>query len=296
MKFGKEVVSIILIFDTNVTGNVIYNYQVLGGLYQYYGPALNNMYETAIQDNRPIDWVNVLNKPVLYPPTIHRHLLEDVFGWEEVVLSLERIRSAMTLSNLPAFESLVDWVNDRFNNFSGGGCDCPVVTESEIDNVTPSNKFVTFDMLLYAIDKLNFNGLKLLEKYSLINNGDVLPFTLCSTNTPDGTIYYWTIENITTNNADFGSMSGLINMNDNIGNFLINVTPVIGTESNEKFKVAIRKGSVTGPILLTTGQITIAGTIVSPVLDFIDYINACCVYNPNIDVSPESLFLSNRGD
>lgn len=295
LKFGKEIVSIILIFDTSVT-KARYNYQVLGGLYQWSsGEALENMYETVMQDNRPVDWVNVLNRPTTFPPTLHRHLLEDVFGWEEVVLSLERLKNVVSLNNVPAFEALIDWVNLRLSTLPTGGCDCPTVDNNTIDNILPSDNFLTWNNLLYALDKLNFNGLKLLEKYSLINNGDILNYTLCSTNLPDNTTLYWTIENITTNNLDFSTTNGIININDNIGHFSVVVTGIVGNEPRETFRVAIRKNSITGPVLLQTGIITIESVQVTTLTSLYKLLTTCSNYarNRNIETTTRTLFILN---
>lgn len=113
MKFGKEIAQLILIVNPAVSGTVRYNYQTLGGLYQNSSEDLVNMYNTIMSDNRPVDFINVLNKPVEYPPTLHRHMLEDVYGFEPVVVQMERIRQAIILGDVPAFEALVDWVKNN---------------------------------------------------------------------------------------------------------------------------------------------------------------------------------------
>jgi ABC-type polysaccharide/polyol phosphate export permease len=73
------------------------------------------MYETVLQDARPVAWENVLGKPLLFPPTTHLHNLEDVYGFEPIVGALERVRNAIILSDVPAFEALVDWVNGQIS-------------------------------------------------------------------------------------------------------------------------------------------------------------------------------------
>lgn len=253
LTFGKEIVTVILIVNQNISNNVRLNYQVLGGLYQWYsGETLNNMYQTVINDNRPINWVNVLNKPYEFNPTLHKHLLSDVIGWEEVIIAIERLKNAITLSNLPAFEALIDWVNLRI-----GSSGLTIVSEQSIDDVTPSTGLVTWDRLLYALDKVNFNGMRIVEKYTKVYNGNILPFTLHTTNIPDNTILYWTINNITTSNSDFAAHQGVITVYDNESKFNIQLMPGVLLENNEKFSLQIRKNSINGPVLVTTSPITI---------------------------------------
>lgn len=113
INYGQELCALILIVDPSVSATVRIDYQVLGGLYQNDVTVLSNLYEAVMSDNRPVDWQNVEDKPIAYPPTLHRHVLSDVYGWEPIVSALERVRSAIVLGNIPAFEALIDWVDDK---------------------------------------------------------------------------------------------------------------------------------------------------------------------------------------
>lgn len=116
LKFGKEIAQVILIVNSNVGSQVRLSYQALGGLFQSNAEGLVQLYEAVIDDQRPIDWTQVLNKPAVYTPTLHTHLLEDVYGFEPLVVELERIRNALILSDVPAFEALIDWVKSNAAN------------------------------------------------------------------------------------------------------------------------------------------------------------------------------------
>lgn len=288
LRYGKEIAELILILDQTVSNEVRVSYQVLGGLYQNNASGIMQMYETAMLDNRPVDWVNVLNKPYEYTPTLHRHLLEDVYGFEYIVVALERIRNAIMLSDVPAFEALITWVKAR---------SLDTVTFSDIDNVNSVEKYVTFDKLLYALDKLNFNGITLTTAaLNVVNNSSVL-FKLVATNLPDNSQLFWTIDHISSTDDDFNLLSGIINISGNRGHFNVSIANSAVVEGPEKFRVIVRKNSITGPILAKTEIVTISsfspdgGSVGGVALTFMDYINACCLYNPTIDVNPMSMFL-----
>lgn len=142
LRFGKEIAQLILIINDAVSSNVRLNYQVLGGHYQNDNSGLVNIYNTYMADNRPVDWSRVLNKPFEYPPSLHTHFLQDVVGFEPIVVALERIRNAIVLSDVPAFEALIDWVNA---NAGSAVIIDPVTPNVDISqthtfNVTTSNK------------------------------------------------------------------------------------------------------------------------------------------------------------
>lgn len=115
LRTGQEICSVVLILDTNVSTNVTFTGQYVGGLYQKQtSEAIANLYETISQDERGISWKNVLNKPLEFPPTDHLHNLYDVVGFEPVVSVLERIRNAIMVSDVPVYEAMVDYFNDLF--------------------------------------------------------------------------------------------------------------------------------------------------------------------------------------
>lgn len=285
LHFGKEICEVILITDQTVSNTIILNYQVLGGLYTRSAVPIANMYEAIMQDDRPVDWANVLNKPDEYPPSLHNHLLQDIVGFEALVVELERIRNAIVLSDVPAFEAVIDWVRTYTANL-------PTVSYVEIDNVTSNNKFVTFEKLLYSLQRLNFNGFIIDPVYNNVNEGNNLSFTITATNWIDNANLYWTIEHITTTNSDFMTTSGIINMSGNRGafNFTIATNPG-ASEGNEEFRVALRKNSPSGPVLARTGIITINMHDSIGIDEYIDYRHACCMISPDIEINPISFYM-----
>lgn len=141
MKYGKEIAQIILIINPTVSGVISLSYQVLGGYYQSNVDGLVDMYNSVMSDIRPVDWTNVVDTPVQYPPTLHTHLLDDVYGFEAIVASLERVRNAIVLSDIPAFETLINWIKSRG------------MTIADWQNGTIADKFVTGDVMNFIINQ-----------------------------------------------------------------------------------------------------------------------------------------------
>jgi hypothetical protein len=112
LRFGKEIFEVILIKKPDVSSTVRINYQVLGGLFQNNAAGIESLYQAVMNNNTPISWENVLNKPYEYTPTLHNHMLQDVVGFEPLVVALERVRNAITLTDVASFEALIAWVND----------------------------------------------------------------------------------------------------------------------------------------------------------------------------------------
>ena len=97
-----------------------------------------------------------------------------------------------------------------------------------------------------------------------INEGATGSFTV--NNLGAAGTYYWTINNITTANADFNAVSGSFNtatLNGN-GTFTIDIIADNTTEGTQTFTVSVRSGSTSGTILVTSGSVTVNDTSLTP--------------------------------
>jgi len=139
-KYGKEISSVILIININVSSNVLITYQALGGHYAYSNTAIANIYSSIINDNRPVDWKNIFNKPLGFPVTNHLHLLDDVIGFEFIVDYLERIKQAITLGQVKVVHEIINYLLSRFRF-------------RELPKILPSKKIIQYDALLYFLTR-----------------------------------------------------------------------------------------------------------------------------------------------
>jgi hypothetical protein len=112
-----------------------------------------------------------------------------------------------------------------------------------------------------------------------INESGTLSISVGGTNITDGT-YYWTINHITSNSADFSANSGSFSISSNSGSFSVAPSADNTTEGSEIFTITIRSGSTSGTALITSSSITINDTSITP------------VYNESFSISPGTVSLS----
>ena len=116
---GHEASNTILILEPQSEPYTI-TYQCVGGPYLNIVPIVS-AHDGIVYDG-PVDWHSVVNKPDRFVPTPHPHVLDDVIGWGYLVEALERIRQAIVLSNVPAYEKLIEWVSDTIENYPRADC------------------------------------------------------------------------------------------------------------------------------------------------------------------------------
>ena len=276
---GLEIYSLILIIDPVISSEIEISYQTVGGYYQQDLSNLINLYTTMVNTNGPVDWNNILNRPETFPPTLHRHFVKDIYGYEPVVYELERIVNAITLNNVPLFEALLDYVQLQLGIYP------QVVTEEDIDNVNVSQKLMTYEMYLYALTKFNFNNITVTPSKYIVPPNQVLPVEVSTTNTTDNTQYYWVIEHITTGDENFAMLNGVVTINSNTGNF--NVITILDTSKVrfKSFRIKIVKSSVNGFLLTKSSILYIKKGFAYKDSDASKIIRAktgCCIFNPRL--------------
>ena len=97
-----------------------------------------------------------------------------------------------------------------------------------------------------------------------VNEGSSLSFTVTNLG-PNGT-YYWTINHVTTANADFSAVNGSFSLtgggaqDNGTGSFSLTTIADTTTEGAQTFTVSVRSGSISGTVIVTSGSITVNDT------------------------------------
>lgn len=325
LSYGKEICLLVLILNKQISNQIRINYQVLGGGFQNPADNIINLYENVIKDERPVDWVNVLNKPLEYPPSLHQHLINDVVGFQSLIHSIERVRNAIILSDVPAYEALLDHVYEQnqelrdyitntvteqvINHVAsndnphlvtaeqiglGAVENLGVVTIEDVQSGEPVRKYVTYDMLLYIlalyIDNANY---RVIPNLLNLKEGHTVNVIVETNNVENGTKLYWTIQHLTTDDDDFSTTAGVVTINNDLAYFSVSLLIDEISDPNETFRILLRKDSPTGIVVASTGVITVEDVPEPPVDDSVLNLTAENIFDPRIIITPASLFLTN---
>jgi hypothetical protein len=105
----------------------------------------------------------------------------------------------------------------------------------------------------------------IVESSSTVDEGSSAFFTISTQYVRDTTTLYWTVDtNSSSQSADFNAISGTASINSDSGNVTIGIVADVTTEGSQTFKVQLRTGSITGPVVATSGTITINDTSTTP--------------------------------
>lgn len=198
MKYGKEISSVILIINPQIPPQVTVTYQALGGHYAYSDYAIANLYQSVINDNRPVAWENIFNKPDAYPPTLHRHLLEDLYGFEPVVDILERIRNVLTIGQASFLAELMKLLTE--------------VKCEEAGMALPNNRLVAKDHMLHFMTmKYMLSDIRVYDVFCSSFRGEYINVKIEKLpSAPD--IVYWELYDPYNLTIDFAISKGSIDL------------------------------------------------------------------------------------
>ena len=132
----------------------------------------------------------------------------------------------------------------------------PVVATSQVIEIMDASQNPAY--FVEVVPRSILSGLP------VVWEGDTCSFRVITENLFDSTNLFWTINNQTTQNADFSAISGDFFINGNTGTFTVNTLADSTTEGNQNFYVEIRTGSASGPVVTTSTSIIILDTSIDP--------------------------------
>lgn len=106
---GKEVCGVIN-FLNNYDGDVLVDYQAIGGQYSGNVDAIRQLIDSIAQDDRPVTWGSILFAPNQFTPAAHLHHLQELYGWEGVITLLDEIRNNILVGDQGAREAMYKWL------------------------------------------------------------------------------------------------------------------------------------------------------------------------------------------
>ncbi len=103
---GKGVACVIYIEDKTVGTQILYDCQLVGGEFSWATSVIEQALLNINLDNRPVSWGDLLDIPTSFKPSPHLHDVGDTYGWEYILLELERIRRAILIGDAESHEEL----------------------------------------------------------------------------------------------------------------------------------------------------------------------------------------------
>ena len=113
VKYGKEICSVIIITNTNISSDIIIDYQALGGPWSYSQQAIVQMINNLDIDDRPVNWGDIIGRPTEFNPAHHLHDIGDVYGFEYIVAQLERIYQAIIIGDAASHDVIYQYIDDK---------------------------------------------------------------------------------------------------------------------------------------------------------------------------------------
>lgn len=114
---GQPVYCGVRIINPDIGTDIEIDVQYIGGEFSYTTRALLDMLDSIINDNRPIDWGDLIGVPNEWVPTPHLHSAYDLYAMKHMVAATNDVASAIREGMAPAHAHLFEMINGRIEVF-----------------------------------------------------------------------------------------------------------------------------------------------------------------------------------
>lgn len=97
--------------------DVMMDYKVVGE-FSLIDNSMLQLITTAVDDDRPVWWENLENKPVVFPPTLHSHsLIRDIIAWQDTIDCMDMYLAMKAANGREAVQVRVDHFYNLLSNY-----------------------------------------------------------------------------------------------------------------------------------------------------------------------------------
>lgn len=109
---GQSVCWIIALINPEIYGELAFDYQTIGGNYSVSTAAITALIANLEIDSRSVQYDDLIDKPITFPPSPHMHVVGDLYGWEDMVEIGQEIATVIATGQDDKFDA----VNARINS------------------------------------------------------------------------------------------------------------------------------------------------------------------------------------
>lgn len=113
---GKPVYCGVRVADPDAGTEIEIDVSYVGGEFSYSTKALLDMLDAIINDNRPIDWGELIGIPNEWVPTPHMHSAYDLYAMKHVVAATNDVAGAIREDDSHGHAMLFDMITARIQN------------------------------------------------------------------------------------------------------------------------------------------------------------------------------------
>lgn len=113
---GKEVCSVIYVYDPNIAGDISLTYSCVGGEYSTAVTAIQEILDEIDLSAQPVTWGAILNKPDQFPPTDHLQNANTLYGFDDLIAVTEGVRQAILYGDQHVAETIFHYVDTSIAN------------------------------------------------------------------------------------------------------------------------------------------------------------------------------------
>lgn len=111
---GQPVYAAVRIVNPDVSTTLLLTAQMVGGEYSYSYYAIKQAIEDLLNDDRPVQWAELIGVPSQFVPSPHLHSAYDLYGMKYLVEATVDVAAAIREGDAASRQMLLDQIALRF--------------------------------------------------------------------------------------------------------------------------------------------------------------------------------------
>lgn len=114
---GKGVYAAVQIIDPDVSTRILFTAQMVGGEFSFSHYALAEAILALQNDNRPIEWNELIGLPSQWNPAPHTHSIYQTYAWEHMIWAVNDVAAAIREGDVASRDLLVKQLTLKIQEF-----------------------------------------------------------------------------------------------------------------------------------------------------------------------------------
>lgn len=112
VEIGKDIACIVYVHNRAITKDIKITYQVVGGEWSWSVYAIQDLLDSIMIEDRAVEWMDILGKPLKFDPLPHPHDIGDMYGFEYLAIQIENLTRAILYGDEASHDELRDLIRN----------------------------------------------------------------------------------------------------------------------------------------------------------------------------------------
>lgn len=156
MEYGKGIYAEIVLYNTEVSNNVIITYQAVGGMYSVNRKNIFAALDEIDLDDRPVGYSEIIGRPHYLSPGPHQHDTGDTYGWEYIQRALDNVTSGLIQGRQSTYDKILSDIQTEYSLLKDQNTSITAQLQAHISDFNNPHELSAGQINVFTIPETDF--------------------------------------------------------------------------------------------------------------------------------------------